>query len=473
MLPKYRQQPPKPPDEEFSSQMVIPSSTELFSFYRLTFAQCAKLSTGARLVELSKVFAKYLDQYAQQILFYYISERPTGQTPSKTPIIEDLVLVLNTADYCFSTCTQLEEKIKGRVDESLKEAVDLQSQADAFMGIASASIRSLVRKIEIDLEPSWREMRNTGWSKLQTVNDQSSYVGEMLEKIKARAAEILAMLNKQQYARAFCDNLVELLANAFISSIVQCRPISEVGAEQMLLDSYALTQAFSSLISPSNPSYTKRVTNIMSRVSPILKTLQVRPSPPEALVQAYLIHIADKSDANFKKVLDLKGVAKKDQAGLLELFIAHKTAKRHEGLPMYSAVLTPLVITSGPASGGATGLASLGASAGNTLSAANLPTRFDPSTFGTALMTAARDGVDRFGSPALGVSASGTAAGSRTTSPPPALQGHNGEGTGNLGAGTSTNVNQNLKNIGKFFKRDLSGFGGRFGGARAGSDEVK
>ena len=233
MLPKYRQQPPRPPDEDFSSQLVIPSSTELFSFYRLTFAQCAKLSTGPRLVELAKVFAKYLDHYAQHVLFYYISERPSGQTPSKTPSIEDLVLVLNTADYCYNTCTQLEEKIKGRVDETLKESIDLQSQADSFMGIASASVRGLVRKVEVDLEPSWREMRNISWSKLQSVSDQSSYVAEMIRRTKARTAEILAMLSKQQYARAFCDNLVELLANAYTANIVQCRPISEVGAEQV------------------------------------------------------------------------------------------------------------------------------------------------------------------------------------------------------------------------------------------------
>lgn len=233
MLPKYRQQPPKPPDEEFSSQMVIPSSTELFSFYRLTFAQCAKLSTGTRLVELAKVFAKYLDQYAQHVLFYYITERPSGQTPSKTPSVEDLVLVLNTADYCYSTCTQLEEKIKSRVDETLRESIDLQSQADSFMGIASASVRGLVRKVEIDLEPSWREMRNISWTKLQSVSDQSTYVAEMIRRTKTRTAEILGMLNKQQYARAFCDNLVELLANTYTANIVQCRPLSEVGAEQV------------------------------------------------------------------------------------------------------------------------------------------------------------------------------------------------------------------------------------------------
>ena len=233
MIPKYRAQPARHPDEEFSPQMVISSSTELFSFYRSTLGQCAKLSTGVRLVELTKVFAKYLDQYAQQILLYYVSERPSGQTPSKTPQIEDLILVLNTADYCYITSTQLEEKIKSRIDHELKSSVDLQNQADAFMGIASATIRALVRRVEIDIEPSWREMRNTGWSKMESVGDQSSYVGEMLSKIKFKAVEVLAMLHKQQYARAFCDNLVELTATAYLANIFQCKPISEVGAEQV------------------------------------------------------------------------------------------------------------------------------------------------------------------------------------------------------------------------------------------------
>ena len=245
MLPKYRQQPPRPPDEEFTSQMVIPSSTELFSFYRSTFAQCAKLSTGARLVELSRMFAKYLDQYAQQVLYYYISERPSGQTPSRLPTDKDVVLVLNTADYCYDTSAQLEDKIKSRIDETFKESVDLQSQADAFMGIASASVRSLVRKVEVDLEPSWREMRNTNWNKLQSVSDQSPYVSSMIQCIKTGAAEILGMLNKQQYARAFCDNLVELLTNSYILNIVQCRPISEVGAEQVSFYNIKNPQSYS------------------------------------------------------------------------------------------------------------------------------------------------------------------------------------------------------------------------------------
>jgi vacuolar protein sorting-associated protein 53 len=233
MIQKCRQQPPRAPDEEFSSQQVVPSSTELFNFYRHALAQCAKLSAGQPLADLSRVFARYLDQYAQQVLLFYISERPTGGTPSRNPTVEDTVLVLNTADYCYNTCNALEEKIKSRIDDSFKDFVDLQSQADTFMGIASAAVRGLVRRVEVDLEPCWREMRNMAWGKIDTCADQSSFVGDLQRRIKDRSGEILGMLHKPQYARAFADNFVELLANAYIANIVQCRPISEGGAEQV------------------------------------------------------------------------------------------------------------------------------------------------------------------------------------------------------------------------------------------------
>jgi hypothetical protein len=50
-------------------------------------------------------FAKYLDQYGQQVLYYFLSEKAGAQGPS----VEDAVLILNTADYCYMTCNQLEE----------------------------------------------------------------------------------------------------------------------------------------------------------------------------------------------------------------------------------------------------------------------------------------------------------------------------------------------------------------------------
>lgn len=236
LIPQYRQQPLRNLDEEFVPQAVVASSTELFHFYRLALNQCAKLSTGSRMLELSKTFAKYLDQYSQQVLFYSLSERLGSSGPS----LEDNIVILNTADYCFNTCNQLEEKIRSRTDEELKGEVDLQNQADAFMGVASTSIRILVKRVETELDMVWREMRNFPWAKLETVVDQSSYVPELLRIIRTTASDILNYLHKTQYSRAFSDQLVDAIATAYCVNIFQCKPVSEVGAEQMLLDSYAL-----------------------------------------------------------------------------------------------------------------------------------------------------------------------------------------------------------------------------------------
>jgi hypothetical protein len=66
-----------------------------------------------------------------------------------------------------------------------------------------------------------------------------------MKRVDAKTEEILGIVGKQQFARAFCDNLVEHLAMAYVNNIVQCRPISEVGAQQVrfppLVDEDTLT----------------------------------------------------------------------------------------------------------------------------------------------------------------------------------------------------------------------------------------
>ena len=54
-----------PTDEEAEAEAptVLPSSADLFIVYRQMLAQTAKLSSGTALVDLSKLFAKYLNIY--------------------------------------------------------------------------------------------------------------------------------------------------------------------------------------------------------------------------------------------------------------------------------------------------------------------------------------------------------------------------------------------------------------------------
>lgn len=251
----------------------------------------------------------------------------------------------------------------------------------------------------------------------------------------------------------------------------------------MLLDIYVLKKGFEELLtitSPPNtavpPGYVKRVAHSMSRLDPILKTLQVRPSPPEALVQAYLIHIADKSDANFRKILELKGIVRKqDQSHLLDLFQAHRASPRNDALPQSSAYLTPVIVQSGgigAAGNLASGLGSLSTAA--SVSTSNLQARFDPATFGNAIMSAARDGVDLFGTPGLGGNSSNTPSGVSTPAPQqPPLQQLQQQQDGTTPAATSVtappagpaggNLNEISRGFGKLFRRDIGSFGARFG----------
>lgn len=197
----------------------------------------------------------------------------------------------------------------------------------------------------------------------------------------------------------------------------------------MLLDKYVLTKGLTTFLahSPSatesaNASFTKRVHSSMARIDPLLKTLQVRPSPPEGLVQAYLIHIQDRSDANFRKILDLKGVRKTEQAALVEMFVMHRDGKSNEHLVAQNTLLTPLLQ---PAAAAGTGLGlSMGAAAGAPAA------RFDAQGFGEKLFSAARDGVQGLGTGGAGM------------------------GMGQLGGEEAKAVvESNLKNLGRFFRK--------------------
>jgi hypothetical protein len=210
-----------------------------------------------------------------------------------------------------------------------------------------------------------------------------------------------------------------------------------IDMSQMLLDKYVLTKGLTTLLSHSptaassstttQAGFVKRVNHSMGRLDPLLKTLQVRPSPPEGLVQAYLIHIGDRSDTNFRKILELKGVRKQDQPSLVELFGVHRDGKTNEQLVAMSPLLTPLMNSGGIGSGG------LGIGAASALGAAsgvsNLQTRFDPASFGEKLFSAARDGVERMGTGS-----------DRVGSP--------------MSEDAKATVEGNLKSIGKFFRRD-------------------
>jgi hypothetical protein len=41
-------------------------------------------------------------------------------------------MILNTAEYCQTTSLQLEDRVKGKIQDALKEEVSFQAERDTF-----------------------------------------------------------------------------------------------------------------------------------------------------------------------------------------------------------------------------------------------------------------------------------------------------------------------------------------------------
>lgn len=143
-------------------------------------------------------------------------------------------MILNTADYCLTTTSQLEDRIKTKVDEPLRDQVSFDPAREGFIQSANSAIKVLVRKVESDADMSFREMANTNWATVENVGDHSGYVNEMLLGIKDAVRQITAHGHfRDRYVRTLCDRVVEWFGTRYIDTIINCRPICEAGAEQV------------------------------------------------------------------------------------------------------------------------------------------------------------------------------------------------------------------------------------------------
>ncbi|KAG5439709.1 hypothetical protein PCK2_000749 [Pneumocystis canis] len=159
-------------------------------------------------------------------------------------------------------------------------------------------------------------------------------------------------------------------------------PISEVGAEQMILDLYSIKLILLKLpviaskkTTQAHISYTKFVNKGISRIETILKVLLTQINSSEEFVKNYFIWIGDRSTSNFLKVLELKGIRKQEQNQLLDTF--NIQALQHADLIDSSPLLESLVLSQ-----------SFGPNIG-------LSSRFDASNIGTTIFSTTRKSFER------------------------------------------------------------------------------
>ncbi|EFB17957.1 hypothetical protein PANDA_006492, partial [Ailuropoda melanoleuca] len=336
------QGPPKPNTDEGGA--VLPSCADLFVYYKKCMVQCSQLSTGEPMIALTTIFQKYLREYAWKILSgnlpkttsssggltisSLLKEKEGSEVARFT--LEELCLIcsiLSTAEYCLATTQQLEEKLKEKVDVSLIERINLTGEMDTFSTVISSSIQLLVQDLDAACDPALTAMSKMQWQNVEHVGDQSPYVTSVILHIKQNVPIIRDNLaSTRKYFTQFCIKFANSFIPKFITHLFKCKPISMVGAEQLLLDTHSLKMVLldlpsigSQVVRKAPASYTKIVVKGMTRAEMILKVVMAPHEPLVVFVDNYIKLLTDCNTETFQKILDMKGLKRSEQSSMLEL----------------------------------------------------------------------------------------------------------------------------------------------------------
>ncbi|XP_063216912.1 vacuolar protein sorting-associated protein 53 homolog isoform X2 [Bacillus rossius redtenbacheri] len=338
---------------------VLASCADLFVFYKKCMVQCIQLSTGQPMLGLTATFQKYLREYAVRLLqggLPKIAGSSGSLGASVSNITRDLSTsgimqnfqsflkegevtrytgeeqsrvcsILTTAEYCLETTQQLEEKLKEKVDANLRDKISLSQEQDMFHNVISNCIQLLVQDLEAACEPALLAMNKISWQNIDTVGDQSGYVTAVTSHLKQTVPSIRDNLaSSRKYFTQFCVKFANSFIPKFINHIYKCKPISTVGAEQLLLDTHMLKTVLldlptigSQVARKAPSSFTKIVVKGMTKAEMILKVVMAPTEPARAFVDQYAKLLPESDAQEFQKVLDMKGLRRSEQAHLLDL----------------------------------------------------------------------------------------------------------------------------------------------------------
>ncbi|KAG8002065.1 Vacuolar protein sorting-associated protein 53-like protein, partial [Nibea albiflora] len=237
-----------------------------------------------------------------------LKEKEGSETAKFT--VDELCLIcsiLSTAEYCLATTQQASAHKRT---------------------VISNSIQLLVQDLDAACDPALTAMSKMPWQSVEHVGDQSPYVTSIIMHIKQNVPIIRDNLaSTRKYFTQFCIKFTNSFIPKFINHLFRCKPISMVGAEQLLLDTHSLKTVLldlpsigSQVLRKAPASYTKIVVKGMTRAEMILKVVMAPHEPPVVFVDNYIKLLADGNPETFQKILDMKGLKRSEQSSMLELF---------------------------------------------------------------------------------------------------------------------------------------------------------
>jgi hypothetical protein len=137
---------------------------------------------------------------------------------------------------------QLEDRLKDKVKEELRDSIGFADERDAFTATKAQCIATMLRELESACDPAFAAILKTPWRDLENVSGRSAYIVDLVGSIKEVAECVRSRIESKKYIRNFADKAVGLVIARFTQAVIKSRPLKKIGAEQVSRLSYQLWQ---------------------------------------------------------------------------------------------------------------------------------------------------------------------------------------------------------------------------------------
>jgi len=226
--------PPSLDSMDTDPPMVYVSSVNIFARMRASLQRCRQFTSGPIMAELFKVFRKAINGYCDQVLK---SRLPSGKQINVS--VDDstriVCSVIGSCDYCLKMTPFLHKNCMSLLDRSLN--VDVSGEIQKL-----AEIRELAQDSAVACAIGGSEMKNSissishlDWWGCGFAANVSPHILRFKSAFQ-QSMEIFRKCLSENHNRAVIEMVAHKLVGLVNEAIVSAKPISDVGAQQLIVD---------------------------------------------------------------------------------------------------------------------------------------------------------------------------------------------------------------------------------------------
>lgn len=263
--------------EATEPRMVFTSSVEIFTRMKSLVSRCRAASTGQSLADLSVVFKKMVSAYSDHVLKFRL---PNSRNLDENNL-ETVCAVLGSCEYCKTTAPLLESGVLRVIDGNFKNSVNLKAEVGKLNDLSVDALAMAVACVlgsEVSL--GFSSMVSLDWFNLEI--EGVAGVSPVIPRMNAYLARCMRTLVSSLALPEFiksCEMLAVRLITQINETLSKLRPISQGGAQQLIVDFNNLKQHMIDLpvssagFKGSVVQYSSTLTKGFSKIDVLLKAL--------------------------------------------------------------------------------------------------------------------------------------------------------------------------------------------------------